>query len=495
MPSPERPAPPEGPSPEARDHGHLPDWQSGDLPEPLPLTGRNILRTIGPGAILLAGSIGGGEWIVGPLMAVKYGTAILWVATLAIFLQMAFNLEAIRYTLYSGEPILTGIMRLNPGSRFWGPVYVLAGVAQLATPALALGCANVLFAAAARREPVAGDGGSLMWISYAVLAAAVVLLLSGRSVERTLERLSWAMIVFIFAFLLVANVLFVPADVWRRTAAGFLVPRGLPGDMDILLLGVFAATAGSGGLGNLAISNWTRDKGLGMGAWAGSIGGVFSGDETALAAVGRVFPPTPDNLRRWSVWWKYCLFDQTALWALGCVMGMFLNVNLALAIVPEDAEISGYSVGAFQARYMAEKLWVGFWALCLLNGFWILFSTQLGNMDCLARVVSDIGWSGWPRLRRWPASRLYAGLLLLFTSWGVVSLSLGESALGLFKVLGVVAGPVLAVAAFQILRVNTRFLPRQIRPPLWRRAALVLCGVGYSALAIASLVSLFASGE
>jgi hypothetical protein len=474
-----------------RDHGRLPDWQSGDLPSPLPLSGRNILRTIGPGAILLAGSIGGGEWIVGPLMAVRYGMEILWIATLAIFLQMIFNLEAIRYTLYTGEPILTGILRLNPGPKVWGPVYVLAGVAQLATPGLALGCANVLFAAAMSREPVAGDAGSLMWISYVVLAGAVVMLLSGKSVERTLERLSWAMVVFIFAFLLVANVLFVPLEAWGRTATGFLVPRAIPANMDILLLGVFAATAGSGGLGNLVVSNWVRDKGWGMAATVGSIGGAFSGEKTALAAVGTVFPPTPDNLKKWSVWWKYCLLDQSALWALGCVAGMFLNVNLALAIVPENTQISGYSVGAFQARYMAEQLWVGFWALCLLNGFWILFSTQLANMDCLARVVTDLGWSSWPGMRRWPASRLYAGLLLLFTSWGVVSLTLGESALGLFKVLGLVACPVLAVAAFQILRVNTRFLPPPIRPPLWRRAALLLCGVTYSALAIASLVSLF----
>lgn len=474
-----------------RDHGRLPDWQSGDLPEPLPLTGRNILRTIGPGAILLAGAIGAGEWIVGPLMAVQYGTAILWIATLAIVLQMIFNLEAIRYTLYSGEPVLTGILRLNPGPKFWGPVYVLAGVAQLATPALALGCANVLFAAMAGREPDANDGRSLMWIAYGVLAICVVLLLSGRSIERTLERLSWAMIAITFSFLLVANVLFVPMDVWSRTAAGFLVPRAMPANMDILLLGVFAATAGSGGLGNLVVSNWARDKGFGMGGHVGAIGGALAGGEATLAPVGRVFPPTADNLRRWAIWWKYCLFDQTALWALGCVVGMFLTVNLALGTIPANAQISGYSVGAFQARYMAETLWEGFWVLCLVNGFWILFKTQLANMDCLARVVTDIGWASWPGLRRRPASRLYAGLLLLFTTWGVVSLSLGPSALDLFKLLGAVACPVLAVASFQILRVNTRFLPPAIRPPLWRRAALALCGVGYSALAIASLVSLF----
>ncbi|MFM7920115.1 MAG: hypothetical protein ACKPJJ_07820, partial [Planctomycetaceae bacterium] len=102
--------------------GCLPGWQRQELPEPLPFTFRNVLRTIGPGAILLAGSIGGGEWIVGPLTTVRYGTGILWVATLGIFLQMIFNLEAIRYTLYTGEPILTGIMRLRPGCHVkWPP--------------------------------------------------------------------------------------------------------------------------------------------------------------------------------------------------------------------------------------------------------------------------------------------------------------------------------------------------------------------------------------
>ena len=175
-----------------RDHGCLPDWQTGDLPEPLPFSVRNVLRTIGPGAILLAASIGGGEWIVGPMVAVKYGTGILWIASVGIFLQLIFNLEAIRYTLYSGEPILTGIMRLRPGSRVWGLFYIMMGMMQLVAPAMALGCANVLFAAAAGREPVKADANSLLWISFIVVAVGVMLLLSGKSVEKVLERLSWA---------------------------------------------------------------------------------------------------------------------------------------------------------------------------------------------------------------------------------------------------------------------------------------------------------------
>lgn len=471
------------------DHGCLPGWRHGELPEPLPFSFRNVLRTIGPGAILLAGSIGGGEWIVGPLTAVRYGPEILWVATLGIFLQMIFNLEAIRYTLYCGEPVLTGIMRLNPGSRFWAIFYILIGTAQLATPAMALSCANVLFTAWRERlpAPAGTDRNVLFQIAVGVLLLSVVLLQSGRSIERILEKLSWAMVAAIFVFLVVANLLFVPFDIWLRTAAGFVTPGVLPKDADWVLLGVFAATAGSGGLGNLAISNWTRDKGLGMGAYSGSIGSMLHGSGRAVEAVGTVFTVTPVNLSRWQTWWRYSLIDQSILWAGGCVMGMFLNVNLAQAIITPGAIPPDNAAGAFQASYMANQLWSGFWGLALLNGFWILFSTQLGNTDCLTRVCTDALWAAWPQLRPLGAGRIYFGLLMLFSVWGVYALAIGESALSLFKVLGLLASPILAIGAIQILRVNTRFLPPELRPPLWRCVSLVLCAVIYSVLASLSI--------
>ena len=66
---------------------------------------------------MAATSIGGGEWLVGPAAAVKYSASIFLIASIAIVLQVIFNLEAIRYTLYTGEPIYGGIMRLRPGRR------------------------------------------------------------------------------------------------------------------------------------------------------------------------------------------------------------------------------------------------------------------------------------------------------------------------------------------------------------------------------------------
>ncbi|HUG91208.1 MAG TPA: Nramp family divalent metal transporter [Planctomycetaceae bacterium] len=474
--------------------GELPPWGRDDLPAPLPFSLRNLFRTIGPGAILLAASIGGGEWLVGPAISVQHGTGILWIATVAIALQLVVNLEGIRYTLYTGEPILVGVMRLRPGSVFWAGFYILLSVAQLGIPSLAAACASVLFASFAGRLAGIEDTATLQYISYGVILLGVGILLSGRTIERMLEYVSWVMITFILSFLLAVNALFVPWSHWGETLAGFFQFGTMPADMDPLLLGAFAATAGSGGVGNLVISNWFRDKGFGMGATVGAISGAFSRHEIPLSPVGKVFPITIENLRRWRGWWRYVCADQVWLWGGGCFVGMFLNVNLATYVIPPGTDLDHMAAGAFQAQYMAEQLWSGFWVLALLNGFWVLFSTHLGNTDVLVRIVTDMLWVSSPRVRRpgrMSISRLYYLLLGVFTVWGLISVNWGH-AMTLFKILGVVAGPVLAIAAVQILRVNTRLLPEELRPPLWRRAVLVLCALFYGALAAAQLWDAFA---
>ena len=172
---------------------------------------------------------------------------------------------------------------------------------------------------------------------------------------------------------------------------------------------------------------------------------------------------------------------------------MFLNVNLALQLIPGDAELSGYAAGAFQAKFMAQSIWNGFWFLCLMNGLWVLLSTQIGNTDVLVRTMADICWASSPKLRQiCGPNKLYASILLAVITWGVVALAIGENAISLFKVLGAVASPILAIAAIQILRVNCRFLPAPLRPPVWRRLSLLMCGFFYSTVAVLLTCDLFA---
>ena len=89
----------------------LAPWTVDELPAPPIAKGMKFLGIIGPGAIILGTSIGSGEWLLGPAAFVKYGMSLLWVTSVAAFLQTVLNTELIRYTLYTGEPALVGFMR------------------------------------------------------------------------------------------------------------------------------------------------------------------------------------------------------------------------------------------------------------------------------------------------------------------------------------------------------------------------------------------------
>lgn len=466
-----------------------------DLPAPPSFGFRNVWKVIGPGAILLATSIGGGEWLVGPAAAVRYGTGVMWIATIAIGLQLVFNLEALRYTLYTGEPIYTGFMRLKPGSAVWSVIYGLLAIFQLGWPALALSAAATIFSVGMGRLPGTdpADASLMQWIGTGVVLLTAAILLFGGTIERMLEIASWVMLAFIFTFLLIVNIVFVPWSHSMTTLRGFLTPQSVGGTIDWALLGALVGTAASGGIGNLTITNWFRDKGFGMGACVGAIESAVGGRDHRLSPTGTVFPITEANLGRWHTWMRYVHVDQIGVWAVFCFIGLYLNVNLATSMVPVGTNMQGLAAGAYQAQYMAEHLWTGFWAIALLNGFWILFSTCLGNTDLLVRTVTDLSWTGSATMRKLAGerpARIYYTLLLAFSVWGFFAIRMAGPFV-LFQVLANMAGLVLAVAGVQIFRVNRKFLPPALRPPLWREGLLLVCSAFYTFFTVQVAISLW----
>jgi hypothetical protein len=462
------------------DHGLLPRWEVAELTAPPPFGARNLFKIIGPGAIMAATSIGGGEWLVGPAAAVKYSSAIFLIATVAIVLQVLFNLEAIRYTLYTGEPIYGGIMRLAPGPKFWAGFYTFLGFFQLGWPALAGSAAATLLGAWMGRMPGAPDQATQAWIAMGLIGVVVLILSFGGTIERMLEYFAWTMLAVVFLFLLTVNVAFVPFSHWWRTFTGFFSFTGLPQPIDWGLIGALAATAGSGGIGNLTVTNWVRDKGFGMAATVGAIPSAVGGHAIQLTHVGKIFPTTPLNVARWREWMRYVHADQIWVWGLFCFFGMFLNVNLATAIIPHGTDLQGLAAGAYQAEYLS-KIWPGFWFLTLFNGFWILFKTQLGNTDILVRTITDAVWMSSKRAREWEMGirAIYYGILVLFSIWGMIVIR-SASPFQLFKILANMAGIVLLIAGVQIFLVNRRFLPAAVRPHWWREAGLLACSGFYA---------------
>ncbi len=151
----------------------LPAWRQGDLPHAPAYTPINLVRVIGPGAILLGVSLGAGDWLLGPAIAAAYGPTLLWICTLSILFQGVLNAEMARYTLATGEPIFTGFMRQRPGPRFWAIGYSLLHLAQVGWPGWALAGGSALAALLLGRVPRAEDRDAVVGLGYLIFLGAV----------------------------------------------------------------------------------------------------------------------------------------------------------------------------------------------------------------------------------------------------------------------------------------------------------------------------------
>ena len=152
------------------------------------------LGVVGPGIIVLGASIGSGEFLLGPAAFVRHGLSILWVTLVAITLQTIFNLELMRYTLATGEPVFTGFMRTRPSSTLWAWIYAILYFLQVGWPAWAGTAAGAIFFLFEKRIATAADAGVVYGIGIATFLGCVAILLVGRRIERTLEMLNWILV-------------------------------------------------------------------------------------------------------------------------------------------------------------------------------------------------------------------------------------------------------------------------------------------------------------
>jgi hypothetical protein len=449
-----------------------------------------LLAVIGPGAILLGTSIGSGEWLLGPATFVKYGMALLWVTLMASFLQTVLNTEVMRYALYTGEPAFTGFMRTRPHSTFWAVVYSLLFFLQTGWPGWAGAAAGAIFLLFAGRMASAADEMTIYLIGVGgFLICVLILVFSGKRIERTLEILNWIMVVFILGNLLLLCLFLAGWNDWLGALVGFTgydLKAGsfnfIPPGADWFLIGAFAAYSGAGGVINVTLANWARDKGFGMGKVVGYIPAAVGGQKVKLAHTGSIFKVTPESLQSWRGWWRIIQVDQWGVFFIGALLGMALPAILYTAALEPGKDIRGLAVAAELAHSMREKGGALLVFDLTLMGVWVLFKTQLDIMEGMSRAITDILWSGSRRIRKWRGGDvriIYYSVLAVIVAWGLVALRLTQPII-LLQLGANMAGFALVVSSLHILYVNTKFLPKELQPPLWRKVALVATALFYA---------------
>ena len=496
----------------------LPAWPLAELPSPPPLSWRHWTRFIGPGVVMMGIQIGGGEWLMGPEVTARYGGGLMWIATIAIVLQVFYNMECGRYALYCGEPVFTGFMRTRPGPTFWIGAVLLLNLPAL-IPGLSTHGAAMVAALVLDRPPSEADRWLVTVLAYLLLFAVVLPVLAGGKVYNTLQAIMTTKVVVVLSFCLIMGLCCVTLENWLLVLSGFVKFGNLPTvgaeggatlnvvdyrlatgawpavAVDIAVLGAFAGYAGGGGLANATYSNFVRDKGWGMGSAVGAIPSAIGGRNIALSHLGKVFSLTEDNLRRWRGWWRYVFTDQVCIWAPGCFMGMALPALLSLQFAPysnlqgadlEWAQSLITADGVRHAPQFSPLAARSLWTVTVIVGLVVMLPSQMSIVDDFSRRWTDILWSGSRRIRETMSGgqvkRIYYAILGGYVLWSAVCAYL-FSTYGTPKLMTLVIANLNNLAmggtAFHLLWINCRLLPPELRPRWYHRLGLVACGVCY----------------
>ena len=203
----------------------MPRWDRGELIDAPIFTWRNILAMIGPGLVMGASAIGGGEWLAGPAVTAKYGGSLLWIATVSILFQVLYNIEISRYTLYCGEPIFTGKCRTLPGPMFWVVIYLLldwGSVAPYLCSNAAIPLETIYFG---KPPPAVVARFSEVWWVHKIIAITLYLLtliplVFGGKIYNSLKVVMSAKLIIVIGFLLFLGIMYSRPSSWADIFSG-----------------------------------------------------------------------------------------------------------------------------------------------------------------------------------------------------------------------------------------------------------------------------------
>jgi hypothetical protein len=446
----------------------LPARTVRELPEPP----RSYWRLVGPG--IVAGGVGlsSGEFVLWPYIASQVGLVLLWGAFVGVVTQFFINMEVERFTLATGETVLTGFNRFW---RHWGLLFAVMGYFANLWPGWAISSATLtsyLFGGNATAIGVV----TLLIIGFSLTFAPVVYI--------ALERLIFVKVAAVLVLVVLAVAFAIRPESWSALPEGFTQIGTLPAGLGIALVFSAVAFAGSGGAQNLCQSNWIRDKGFGMGQYVPRLVSPVTGAPQAHEpAASYIFETTAANLTRWKRWWRFANVEQIFSFVLVTVVTIALTSLLAHSTVFGQPDLpNNVSFLRIEAEQLQRMVGPWFGVLFLAVGAFALFGSAMGIIDYTSRLAADIVKTTY--LPGVSESRAYFWLV-----WGMVGLGCAILAAGvsqpitLLVISASTGGTMMFLYSFMLIALNRRMLPRAIRIGRFRTAALIWSTLMFGSLA------------
>ncbi len=437
-----------------------------ELPKPPHWT-----KAIGVGVVVMGLAIGTGELIMWPHLITKHGLGLLWLALVGIIFQYFINQEVARLSLATGEGFFTTSARWFSWT---APFWLISAVLLYIWPGWASAIGTTF-------SELFGFWGHQTW-AWITLALVLVLTFSGRVAYKMLESSLKVTVPIFFILLVVISFFNLNIQILREALAGVLSFGFIPEGVDINVLLGAVVFAGAGGMLNLCISLWYRDKQAGMGKYAGRIVNPITGKKEATEPTGYVFEPNEENLKNWRGWMKFIRIDQGLIFLLlGFITLFLLSVNAYAVLSPLGVVPEGLDVAVVQAHIFGDQWGIWGFKLFLLMAGLMLFSVMWTVIDALTRMVSDIIYTNskvgplqklFKPFKRISLSYLYYTIITIVVIVGAFLIPLHQP-LTLLVISAVLGGLTMAIYTPLLIYFNNTRLPKEIRPSIFTNLMLV----------------------
>ncbi|MBI3984757.1 MAG: Nramp family divalent metal transporter [Candidatus Levybacteria bacterium] len=454
------------------------------LPDPL-----SLRKLIGPSFILLALGLGSGEVILWPYLSANYGLGIIWGALLGITFQFFINMEIERYALAHGESIFVGLSRKLKLISFW---FLISTFIPWMWPGIIASSAKFL-------GTIIGIGDS-HYLAIVLLILIGVILSLGPILYKTLEVFQKTIIligvpsIFILSFILAK-----PQDLTALFLGTVGVGEGflfLPAGISIATFLAALAYAGAGGNLNLAQSFYIKEKGYGMGKYAGRITSLLTGKSEEISITGTKFEETAENTKRFNLWWRNINIEHFLIfWLTGSITILLLSLLSYSAVFGQPGIEQGVNFIIHEARFIGERIFPAVGTFFLLIVSLTLFGTQLGVFDATSRILSEnVILGAFGRLKEKNIRPLYYLVLWLQIIAGIIILLLGfTEPLQLVIIAAVLNAIAMFVHTGLVLWLNMTSLEKSIRPSFFRIGVMALAFLFYGGFSLYVIYAQFLS--
>jgi hypothetical protein len=382
---------------------------------------KKVTTLWGSALIALGTSIGSGEFLLGPSIAVKVGLGLFWLIWIGALLQTVYIYSWAKIATATGETPITAMFKIGIWAAILGTLgvfltFVWGGWAYSSATALAGGFMG--------RMPGVADRPVVATAGIALLILTFVILSLGRRVARTLELFNWFDLGVVFASFIVLAIVLVPLDVWAEAAKGFVSIGYIPPKVDPVVFGGWWGYIGYATGANYIIANYYKDKGFGMGSVTGFVSALVGGKKIEVSPFGKIFKTTPENVSTYRRWLSLAAEELLIIFCLGAIVGMAIPMTLSYGLMHGWKFELAWNVPLWLALALG-KLWgaPGYWWGVLVAVF-VLFKTQMGVADAIVRAFCDTFWKmeGVRKALRNDIRILYYLTLAIILAWASLAM-------------------------------------------------------------------------